>query len=256
MKRQWDKFALKIDALSLRERGMVFAAVACAMIYLVYYSLLDPLYAKQKKLLSQMSEQQNQMIDIDAAIMQKLQAYAIDPDADIRNRLLRSHNEIQDGSDALRNAQQGLVAPEEMITVVEDILRGNGKLRLLSLKTLPVSGLSESVNKLIAGKPAPAPASNPALSSVPPNVAALPVQAKPAQPAAPAVKPNELLYRHGVEVVLQGNYVDMVNYMAALEKLPTQLFWGKVRLDAADYPNARLTLTLYTLSLDQKWMKL
>ena len=30
----------------------------------------------------------------------------------------------------------------------------------------------------------------------------------------------------------------------------------KAKLDAQQYPNSRLTLTLYTLSLDQKWMKL
>jgi MSHA biogenesis protein MshJ len=48
----------------------------------------------------------------------------------------------------------------------------------------------------------------------------------------------------------------MVDYMHALETLPTQLFWGKAQLDAEEYPNVRLTLTLYTLSLDPKWMKL
>jgi len=69
-------------------------------------------------------------------------------------------------------------------------------------------------------------------------------------------KPQELLYRHGVEIVLQGSYLDMVNYMDELERLPVQLFWGKASLDAQQYPNSRLTLTLYTLSLDSKWMKL
>ncbi len=38
--------------------------------------------------------------------------------------------------------------------------------------------------------------------------------------------------------------------------MPTQLFWGKAKLEVEEYPNARLTLTLYTLSLDQKWMTL
>jgi MSHA biogenesis protein MshJ len=55
---------------------------------------------------------------------------------------------------------------------------------------------------------------------------------------------------------LQGSYLDMVSYMEALEQLPVQLFWGKAKLDAQQYPNSRLTLTLYTLSLDPKWMKL
>ena len=78
----------------------------------------------------------------------------------------------------------------------------------------------------------------------------------PGSVAGAEVKAPELLYRHGVEIVLQGSYLDMVSYMAALEALPVQLFWGKASLDAQQYPNSRLTLTLYTLSLDQKWMKL
>jgi MSHA biogenesis protein MshJ len=265
MKQQWEKFALKVDALSLRERAMIFAAVACAIIFIVYSALLDPLYAKQKKLLARISQQQNQMIDIDAEITQKVQAYSIDPDAEIRKRLLRSRSAVQESGDSLRSAQQGLVAPEQMITVIEDLLRANGKLRLMSLKTLPVSGLSESIDKLIADREAAAtaaaaPAVHSDLAAAAPVVAAAIGSAAPKPaPAAPVsapVKPNELLYRHGVEVQVQGNYLDMINYMAALEHLPTQLFWGKVKLDAQHYPDARLTLTLYTLSLDQKWMKL
>ncbi|MFS2021662.1 hypothetical protein ACEN88_34490, partial [Massilia sp. CT11-108] len=78
--------------------------------------------------------------------------------------------------------------------------------------------------------------------------------AAPAPP--PVVKSPDLLYRHGVELTVRGSYLDMVDYMQALETLPTQLFWGKAQLDAEAYPNVRLTLTLYTLSLDPKWMKL
>jgi MSHA biogenesis protein MshJ len=55
---------------------------------------------------------------------------------------------------------------------------------------------------------------------------------------------------------VRGNYLDMLNYMAALEAMPTQLFWGKAELQVEEYPGARLTLTLYTLSLDAQWMKL
>ena len=59
-----------------------------------------------------------------------------------------------------------------------------------------------------------------------------------------------------MEVVVEGSYPDMVNYMQALQTMPTQVFWGKARLEADAYPVARLTLTLYTLSLDDTWMAL
>jgi MSHA biogenesis protein MshJ len=38
--------------------------------------------------------------------------------------------------------------------------------------------------------------------------------------------------------------------------MPTQLFWGRAELAVEQYPHSRLTLTLYTLSLDRKWIKL
>ena len=44
--------------------------------------------------------------------------------------------------------------------------------------------------------------------------------------------------------------------MNTLESLPTQLFWGKAQLEVEQYPAVRLTLTLYTMSLDDQWMKL
>jgi MSHA biogenesis protein MshJ len=260
MKQRWEMLAARIDALSLRERGMVFAAAAAVLAFLAYALWLEPMAGRENTLRLQMQQQQRQIAEIEAEITQKLQLNAVDPDADTRQRLTRSRSELQQSMDALRALQNGLVAPEQMVSVVEDLLRGNGKLRLLSLKTLPVSGLSDSVDKMLAeGKPA---------AAAPPSAAAMavPLTAAPASasgavasgrnPAQPAVKPDELLYRHGVEVTVQGSYLDMVAYMAALEALPTQLFWGKVALDAQQYPNARLTLTLYTLSLDLKWMKL
>jgi MSHA biogenesis protein MshJ len=250
MKQQWEKLALKIDALTLRERAMVFAAAAAAIIFLVYSMLLSPLYAKQKLLLGSISQQQNEISGIDAAITAKLQAYALDPDAPNRKRLETLKAEAEHTSDSLRAVQKGLVAPEKMIPVVGQLLRANENLRLLSLRNLPVTGVSGRALKSgqdgtaapIVKAPAPAAAS---AGSAAGSAGSAEV---PSQP--------ELLYRHGVEIVLQGGYLDMINYMSTLEASPTQLFWGKARLDATQYPHATLTLTLYTLSLDEQWMKL
>jgi MSHA biogenesis protein MshJ len=34
------------------------------------------------------------------------------------------------------------------------------------------------------------------------------------------------------------------------------LLWAKAKLETNDYPQSTLTLTLYTLSLDKKWLNL
>ena len=110
-----------------------------------------------------------------------------------------------------------------------------------------VQAVAAALNDQAAGQNEPV-ASRQAAASAPANL--------PVASAVPAPKAREMLYRHGVEMVLQGSYPDMVAYMETLERLPVQLFWGKAQLDAQSYPEAKLTLTLYTLSLDDKWLKL
>ena len=48
----------------------------------------------------------------------------------------------------------------------------------------------------------------------------------------------------------------MVQYMQALQAMPTRVFWGAAHLDAVSYPGATLTLTLHTLSMDDTWIAL
>ena len=238
---QWIKLSTKLDAMTLRERAMVFLAAVAAILFLIYAMSVEPLLAKQKLLQTQIKQQQNQIAGIDTEIGFKAQGFTVDPDAAVRAKLKAVQADIDSASAGLMAVQKGLVAPDKIAPLLEHLLRGNGKLRLMSMKTLPVTGMNEVA---LPQAPAAAPA------AVAANVGATPAG------APPAPKPRELLYRHGVEIVLQGSYLDMVNYMDALESLPVQLFWGKARLDAQQYPNSRLTLTLYTLSLDSKWMKL
>ncbi len=243
---QWLKLSTKLDAMTLRERAMVFVAATGAILFLIYTLVVEPMLARQTVLLAQIKQQQNQVAGIDAEITAKAQGFNLDPDAQERIRLQAARVEIDRVSAGLLAVQKGLVAPEKIAPLLENLLSGHGKLRLMAMKTLPVTGMNESFAASAAPVAAAASAAAPATQPAPAG--------QPAQPAAP--KPRELLYRHGVEIVLQGSYLDMVNYMQALEALPVQLFWGKASLDAQQYPNSRLTLTLYTLSLDQKWMKL
>lgn len=245
MKQRLIELGNKVDALSLRERIMVFAAVAAGIVFVCNALVLDPLLARQKALRAQISLDRNNAMGIDADIVRMVQAHRLDPDAADRARLEAATSEAARLGAALRSTQRGLVVPDKMVALLEDLLKGRGALRLLSLKTLPVSGLNDGAFN-IAPEPAAAPATVAALNSAAPDAAA----------PRPSAKAPELLYRHGVEITLQGAYPDMLDYMAALEAMPSQLFWAHAKLEAEDYPRARLTLVLYTLSLDQKWIAL
>jgi MSHA biogenesis protein MshJ len=227
MKRRWLQFAARVEALQPRERIMAFGATVVVLVFLANALVFGPLARKEAALRSTLQQQAAIIDGVNADIAAKAQAYANDPNDALRKRLGDVRAETARTSEQLRAVQKGLVPAERIAPLLESILRANGRLKLVSLQTLPVTTLGED---------AAAPAAQPA--------------------PAPVVKAPDLLYRHGVELTVRGSYLDMVEYMHALETLPTQLFWGKAQLDAEAYPNVRLTLTLYTLSLDPKWMKL
>lgn len=226
MKQTWQKLSTRIDALTLRERAMLFAAAAATIIFLVFYVFLNPSYARQKTTLEEMGRQQERMASVEGEISATMDAHLRDPDAAERARLVSIQAEVQALKATLTAMQQGMVAPEKMGGLLEQILRGNRGLKLTSMRTLGDS----------APDAAPAPAAAPAAPA----------------PAAPA----QLLHRHGVELVLEGSYPDMVAYMSALESMQGKIFWGKAAMAVKSYPTATLTLTVYTINLDKKWLTL
>jgi MSHA biogenesis protein MshJ len=231
MKRYWTTLAARIDRATLRQRIGLFLACAAVVLYMLFMLAFDPLLREQARLRAQMAQQRAAMAGIDTQITTLVDAFARDPDTASRQRLATARAETRTLGDSLASMQKGLVAPEQMAPLLQTILRANGRLQLVALATLPVTAV---------GGPPP--------SAV--SAAAAPVAAAPAPPV------TGLLYRHGVQVTVRGSYGDMIDYMAALERLPTQLFWGQAQLAVEDYPRTQVTLTLYTLSLDSKWMKL
>jgi len=225
----WKKLDAWLMALSLRERLLLVLCAVLALSYLVYQLVLDPLYRRSASLRDTMQQQQQQIATIDSELSQLAAAARRDPDQAVRQQLQVLQADSAALREKLRASQKGLVAPERMGPLLQQMVSGHGSLRLLSLKTLAVQGTADG------------------------QFATVEAAVKEAPPAS-----APLLYRHGVQVVLQGSYLDMIAYLDALEGMPQQLFWGGAALDAARGGNApaQLTLTLYTLSLDAKWIAL
>lgn len=62
------------------------------------------------------------------------------------------------------------------------------------------------------------------------------------------------LYRHGMELTLSGTYLDLYEYLQALESMPTQLYWRRAELAVTEHPLATLKLVIYTVSFDRAWL--
>lgn len=228
LKQRWQNLSERVDAMSLRERALIFLAAVLVLITLVNSLLIDPLLTRQRELSRQIVQTQTQTKALQAQIQVLATAKNADPDAALRARLQQMQQDLASADNALLDFQSGLVSPQQMPSMLEDILLRNRALSLVSLKTLPTQNLAAAVEQAVAADG----------------------QAGPAQPAAPQAG----VFRHGVEITVQGSYADLLRYLAAMESSPYRMFWGKAALKADSYPKATLTLTLYTLSLDKAWL--
>ncbi|MES1980991.1 MAG: type II secretion system protein GspM [Pseudomonadota bacterium] len=227
MVQRWKKFAARIDALSLRERALIFGAIVCVLVALIKVVFLDPLLEKQKKMSVQVVQQQEKMKGIVAQIQALLQARKDDANSPSRQRLVQIRQQISEGDAYLKSSSDRLVAPDKIVELLKRVLAKNGQLQLISLQTLPVALLLEKSPKRVADAV-----------------------------AAPMPMLEKQLFKHGVQITIRGNYHDLLQYLAALEQLPAQMFWGAAKLSVVQHPTAELTLTVYTLSLEKVWLKI
>lgn len=171
-----------------------------------------------------------------AAAQQEQQALAAESErrrvqGDAERRMLGTDVEqwrrrTSEAAQGLADAQAGLIGPERMVALLEQMLPRQGGVHVVALKTLAPQDLGA------AGAPA--------------TGASAPVAA-----GAPG------LYRHGVEITVEGAYAELMGYLAALEALPgPKLLWGGVKLTVERHPTVRLSFTVYTLSLDRTWLEL
>lgn len=228
MKRYWDIVQLKIDGMTLRERALIFAAAGFLTVTLINSLLLDPLLSKQKILSSQVIQQQEKIRELQAAMESLLQARRDDQNSPLRMKIAQLKQLLQEQDSYLQSRRDRLVEPEKMAKLLQNVLGKNGRLQLVELKTLPLSLLIEDPQTIVAKK----------IDSL----------------ISGADDKQTQIYKHGVQITVRGGYPDLLRYVAALEKMPAQMFWGDVILNVEQYPDSVLILTLYTLSLDEKWL--
>ena len=226
VKAQWRNLAARFDALAIRERALIlFVVVAGAFLYDALVT--QPLEARKKRLTQQIAESR-QNIKV-AEITLTSQEAVVDPNTVKRTYRDALRKQLAEIDQHMQGLQRGLVPPEKMAKLLEEMLTRSRGLQLVSLRTLPVQRFET---------PGAAPA------------------AKPAEKGGkPATKdPERAVYQHSVELTLQGSYPDLLEYLGQLEKLSWQMFWGRISVDTERYPRLRVTLTVQTLSLNKAWL--
>jgi MSHA biogenesis protein MshJ len=219
LKSQLKKLTDRIDAMSLRERALIFVTVLVAVYFVAVNLLFVPVNAEKDRLQKQVDQLRDQNRMMDTQIQNMLAGGAQNQDADKRAKIAALQENLRQMDATLSKTTSGLVSPQEMTRLVEQMLLKNHGLQVLKVESLPAAPLLEGDAK-----------SNP--------------------PGTP------MIYKHGMRIELKGGYLDILRYLKSLEALPWRVFWGEASLKTDKYPDAQLSLLIYTLSTHEGWIGL
>ena len=115
-----------------------------------------------------------------------------------------------------------LIAPELMADVMRQVLSDYKCLRLVSAKNLMVEPLKLEIT----------------------NDKGVPRSPDESQ---------SVLFSHRFEMVLHGDYFQALSFLKSIEEMKG-FYWTLLKYEVESYPQAKITLQLSTLSLDEDWI--
>ena len=212
----------RIDALSLRERGILFVGVLAALFLIASNVAFPALFAERTRLDRELASKRAQTRTLQDQIEKIAAERGRDPNELYRQHLSELKAQMRDREGSLSTVLHGVVSPREMARMVEQVLSRNRALTVVSIENMAPVSLTGEGGAATTGS----------------------------QPAAPGGG----MYKHGLRIELTGQYADIMRYLHALETLPWKVLWGEVHLQTESYPVSRVTLVIYTLSLDEAWI--
>lgn len=210
----------RIDALALRERGLLFVGLL-AILYVVAANLVFvPMNAEKTRLEAQLKGKHNEIQALESQITALATGDTPGAGSEKKEKLTALQERLRVLDETLGKVTSGLVSPKEMTRLVEQVLLKSKRLEIVKLESLPPAPLVGEGGGQTGTSPA------------------------------------GMVYKHGMRIELKGSYLDILNYLRALEGLPWKVFWGQATLQTEKYPVSHITLLIYTLSTREGWIAL
>lgn len=208
-----------IDALTLRERFFVLAAALIVTIGAWEAFLAGPLQAREEVAIRKINATSLRLAQMDQTMALAAEGIGGGMSNNF-NRLTALRRQVLEGEESVRVFTSDLIDPAQMRHVLEDLIGQQRGLELISASNLEVRPVIE-----------PDPAEGEASSDS-----------------------ESMLFRHGFVIEVEGSYLDCLAYLEAVERMPWQLYWGRLNLRTLEHPLTRVTIELHTLSLEEDWI--
>lgn len=216
MKAFWQPWVDHLEQRTWRER-LLFLLIACAAVVLLLDTLtMEPLRQENQQQTRSIESLQAEQLRLQTQFAELLQQSGQDPNRGLRERIQQRQDALAEFQQQVGEQMETWIPPARMNQVMQALVGTTPGLRLQTLRSIPLQALDLG---------------------------------HPAESQAPAV------FRRPVEIEFTGSFHALLEYMDKLNALPWSLGWEHLQIDATDYPQVQFHLRLYTLSIDEEWLR-
>ncbi len=229
-KEKFQKTSERIEKFTLRERVIIVVTAVVAISLLWLQFVFDPMVRTEKKSRELIQQSDNEIVTLSSEQAILLEKVKQDPNIVLRRQQEQLTAQIEQQRMLLEEKLQGLIAPSKMVDVLQTVLSATKGLQLVTARNLPVQRFSTSTSS------------------------------SKSSPGAVAEKNTEVnedalpLYKHGLELVIDGDFYGVVEFLRKLESLEKGFQWSMLDYVVRKYPGARVTIRVQTISLDEQWI--
>jgi MSHA biogenesis protein MshJ len=230
----WQKWCDRFALLQAREQILITLAAVALVLVLCDWLLWSPTGARNQQQQTQITEAKQQLSDLQSQRGIIEQTLAADPDAELRAQLETLHVQVEQENKELGELTVDLIRPDAMATMLRDLLISRKGLKLVTLANVPAVPAFKSKTEDSVDNPE--------------------ADSNSEHAAAPTI------YKHGLTLTFRGNYFEVLDYLRALENLrgpndvPWHFFWESFDYKVDKYPEAEVTLKVYTLGDKEAWI--
>ena len=156
-----------------------------------------------------------------------------DPDADIKREQLKLQGRLLQLEGGLEDLSLRLVPSERLPEILQSVSQKAEKVKLKSLQTLRPETIDLAGNNVRIKSIARATKD---------YVRGEETNTSP---------PTEKVYRHAIQIQLEGGYFEVIEFLRELESLEWRFYWESLDYRVVDFPRALIDIQLYTLSTSE-----
>jgi MSHA biogenesis protein MshJ len=137
MKQRWQRFAARIDEMTLRQRAMLFATVSLLVVAFAQVALIEPLLLRQKTLIERSTRDESQLAAVRAQIEGLLKEDQHDSKDPEQLAVLKLEARLAELEKSLAARKGAFVAPSRLPELLKNLLGPGRAIKLESLRTVP-----------------------------------------------------------------------------------------------------------------------